>query len=165
MRSTGSGFGLPSPNRNASHGGVSVRGNAQRVISLNHNQRRRYIACMTLEQTFKVSCHCGKLRATATLDPASQPAMMCNCSMCGRTGMLMRFLPANKVHIQSEEGATDFQFGKKNIHHLFCSVCGVRPWAQGTGKDGQPMYAVNLRCLEEFDPLSVEVQQVDGKSL
>lgn len=117
------------------------------------------------EKTYTSSCHCGAMKIEATFNPNDQPAMMCNCSICSRTGNLMRFLPESAVKVVAAGTPTDYQFNKKNIHHLFCSTCGIRPWGYGTGGNGQYMYMINLRCLEDFDPRSVEVKYVDGKSL
>ena len=119
---------------------------------------------MSKEQTYNSSCHCGKMRAKVTVDLSAQPALVCNCSICNRTGMMLRFLSPDKVEVLSSDGASDYQFGKKNIHHLFCSNCGVRPWGRGKGADGQDMFAINLRCLDDFDPQSVQVTHFDGKS-
>ncbi len=58
---------------------------------------------------------------------------------------------------------TDYQFNKKNIHHLFCKTCGVRSFGQGKGPSG-PMYAINVRCLDGVDIASLKVKPVNGKS-
>jgi len=40
------------------------------------------------------SCHRGAVRYEVELD-RDKAAMQCNCSMCGRTGSLLQFVPAN----------------------------------------------------------------------
>jgi hypothetical protein len=38
-------------------------------------------------------CHCGKVRYEVKLN-LGMPAISCNCSMCGRSGTLLSFVPA-----------------------------------------------------------------------
>lgn len=111
------------------------------------------------------SCHCGAVRYTAELD-LSQPVMSCNCSMCGRSGTLLAFAPAESFTLETgADSLTDYQFHKHVIHHLFCKVCGIKAFARGTGPGGKEMAAVNVRCLEGVDPAALQIKQVDGKRL
>ena len=110
------------------------------------------------------SCHCGKVRYTVSMD-LSAPATACNCSICGRTGTLLTFVPATQFKLESGADAlTDYQFNKKVIHHLFCSSCGVRSFARGKGPDGSEMVAINARCLEGVEPSQLNIRQFDGRS-
>lgn len=115
-------------------------------------------------ETHKGSCHCGKVKFTVNAELKS--GMVCNCSMCGRKGTILAFVPSAQFHLESgENNLTDYQFGKKRIHHLFCKTCGVTSFAKGTGPKGEMMAAINLRCLEDFDPNAIQVTQFDGKAL
>lgn len=112
---------------------------------------------------YEGSCHCGKITYEATADLGE--VLECNCSICGRKGALMAFVPAESFELKSGEGATtDYQFGKKALHHLFCSTCGIHAYAKGTGRDGKPMVMLNVRCLAGVDPWSLGVRRIDGKS-
>ena len=72
--------------------------------------------------------------------------------------------PASAFRLEKgEDSLTDYQFGKRNIHHLFCKVCGVRSFARGQGPKG-PMVAINTRCLDDVDTNTLNVQHFDGKS-
>ena len=51
---------------------------------------------MSEAKTHTGGCHCGKVRFEVTLD-LSEPAITCNCSMCGRSGTMLRFVPASAV--------------------------------------------------------------------
>jgi hypothetical protein len=94
----------------------------------------------------------------------SKPVLQCNCSICSRTGTLLSFLSASEFTLEKgEDSLTDYQFGKQNIHHLFCKVCGVRSFARGQGPSG-PMVAINTRCLDGVDATTLGVQHFDGKS-
>jgi hypothetical protein len=119
---------------------------------------------MTETKSYQGSCHCGSVKYQVELD-LSGPVLACNCSMCGRTGALMTFVPETQFKLQSgEDSLSDYQFNTKNIHHLFCAKCGVRSFARGTGKDGGAMCMINVRCLEGVDPSSVQIKAFDGKS-
>ena len=108
-------------------------------------------------------CHCGAVRYRVDID-LTKPVTACNCSICGRTGTLLSFVPNGSFTLEKgEESLTDYQFGKKNIHHLFCKVCGVRSFARGQGPNG-PMVAINTRCLDDVEPEQLQIRRFDGKS-
>lgn len=115
-------------------------------------------------KTYMGGCHCGKVRYEVKLN-LGNPVISCNCSMCGRAGTLLTFVPATQFSLLSgEDVLTDYQFNKRHIHHLFCNVCGIKSFARGAGKDG-PMVAVNTRCLDDVDVGQLTVNPFDGKSL
>jgi hypothetical protein len=51
------------------------------------------------------------------------------------------------------------------IRHRFCPLCGIHPYGEGPGPNGQPMAAINIRCLEGIDLASVPVTHFDGRSV
>jgi hypothetical protein len=109
-------------------------------------------------------CHCGKVRFEVTMDLA-EPAITCNCSMCGRSGTMLRFVPAASFKLLSgSEVLSDYRFNSKVINHQFCSVCGIKAFASGTSKDGAQTRAINVRCLDDVDLQALPTRQVDGKS-
>jgi hypothetical protein len=113
--------------------------------------------------THRGSCHCGAVRYTVELD-TTQPANICNCSMCGRSGSMLMFVAPDKFTLEAgEANLTDYQFNKQNIHHLFCKTCGIKSFARGQGRTG-PMVAVNVRCLDDVDVFTQPTKQIDGKS-
>jgi hypothetical protein len=115
-------------------------------------------------KTYVGSCHCGRVRYDVELDLGS-PVVACNCSMCGRTGTLLTFVPESQFKLRSgEDVLTDYQFNKHAIHHLFCRVCGVKSFARGTARDGNAMVAINARCLEGVEPDRLTVNHFDGRS-
>ncbi len=119
---------------------------------------------MSDETTYVGSCHCGKVRYEVKM--ALGPVTACNCSMCGRTGTLLSFVPAAQFTLRSGDDALrDYQFGKRHIHHLFCTTCGVKSFARGATPDGREIVAVNVRCLEGVDVESLEVKHFDGRKL
>jgi hypothetical protein len=115
-------------------------------------------------QTYTGGCHCGKVRYEVTTDLAE--VIECNCSICGKTGSLLTFVPANRFRLMAGgEDLSDYQFGSRNIHHLFCATCGIRSFGRGTGPDGAPMVGINVRCLDGVEPATLAVTAFDGRSL
>jgi len=75
-------------------------------------------------------------------------------------------VPKPQFHLLTpESNASTYLFNKHHIRHRFCAVCGIHPYAEASDKDGNPMAAVNVRCLEGVDPESFEVQHFDGAAL
>lgn len=110
------------------------------------------------------SCHCGAVTFEAEADLSKLAT--CNCSICGRTGAIMVFVPDSALVTHGDELLTDYQFGKRSIHHVFCSRCGVRPFGRGRGEDGQAWAMVNVRCVDGIDTHALEIgQRYDGKAL
>lgn len=115
------------------------------------------------EVTYVGGCHCGNVRYEVTTD--LETVYTCNCSICSKRGWILAFVPSEKFTLlQGKDNLTDYQFGKKTIHHLFCPVCGVASFGKGTGPEGE-MIAVNVRCLDDVDVDVLKITQVDGKSL
>lgn len=112
----------------------------------------------------KGSCHCGAVQIEAEIQ--SKDGMSCNCSICRRKGTILTFVPEQKFKlISGREVLTDYQFGKKSIHHLFCKVCGVTCFAEGKAPNGDHVYAVNYRCLDSFDMASMKISEFDGSKI
>ena len=119
---------------------------------------------MSDSKRYEGGCHCGKVRFDVELD-LSQPVVTCNCSICSKTGMLLAFTGVERFRLHSGEDAlTDYQFGKKRIHHLFCRSCGVRSFGRGKGPDGKEMRAINVRCLDGVAIEGLTLYPFDGKS-
>lgn len=110
------------------------------------------------------SCHCGKVAYKVTLSLDS--VISCNCSMCRRKGHLLAFAPADAFTLsQGESDLSDYQFGSKTIHHLFCKHCGVGAFGRGKLPNGTEMVAINVGCLDGVDLKQLSVQEVDGASV
>jgi hypothetical protein len=119
---------------------------------------------MSEAKTHTGGCHCGKVRFKVTLD-LNEPAIICNCSMCGRSGTMLRFVPASAFELLSgAEFLTDYRFNSKVINHTFCSVCGIKAFASGVGPGGAATRAINVRCLDDVDLAAIPTRAHDGKS-
>ncbi len=115
-------------------------------------------------RVYQGGCHCGKVRYEVTAD--LDRVMACNCSICAKRGSILAFAAEPQFKLLSGEDAlTDYQFNKRIIHHLFCGTCGVAAFARGTAPNGQPMVAINVRCLDDVDVSTLTITPFDGKSL
>jgi hypothetical protein len=119
---------------------------------------------MSDPKLYSGGCHCGKVRYEVTLQLGQ--VISCNCSICSKRGALLTFVPGEAFRLLSgSDFLSDYQFYKKQIHHLFCKICGVSSFATGTGPDGKPSYAINVRCLDDVDLSTLQTMPFDGKSL
>ena len=110
------------------------------------------------------SCHCGKI--AFEVEGELKNALACNCSMCQRKGVLMWFVPADQVKLLTpRENLSTYLFNKHVIKHHFCNVCGIHPFGEAVDKEGKPTYAINIRCLENIDPLAIPSQVYNGKDI
>jgi hypothetical protein len=109
-------------------------------------------------------CHCGKVayEVEGEIDQVTQ----CNCSICSKRATLLWFVPRANLRLSTPESElSTYTFNKHHIQHKFCPTCGVAPFALATNRDGQPMAAMNARCLEGVDPASLKIMPFDGRSL
>lgn len=107
------------------------------------------------------SCHCGDVQYEVETD--LEKVLECNCSHCGKKGMLLNFVDKDKFTLlKGTESLKEYLFNKKSIRHYFCTTCGAQPYAEGVTF---PKTCVNVRCLEGVDPTALTVTQFNGKDL
>jgi hypothetical protein len=110
------------------------------------------------------SCHCGNIQFD--VEGELTQALACNCSICQRKGTLLWFVPAAQVNLLTpRDKMTTYTFNKHLIQHRFCPVCGVQAFGEANDPKGQPVFAINIRCLEGIDPLAIPSNLYDGKSI
>lgn len=109
-------------------------------------------------------CHCGKVRYEVEID-LSQPVIECNCSYCERQGLLLSFVPGDKLFIkEGEPHLTEYHFNTGKIAHLFCSVCGVQCFGKSAIGEGPGGAAINVRTIDGIDLAALTRVPYDGRS-
>jgi hypothetical protein len=112
---------------------------------------------------YQGSCHCGQV--AYTVEGELKSALACNCSICARKGSLLWFVPRARFTLRtSEDAAATYLFNKHVIKHRFCKNCGIHPYAEGVDPKGNPMAAINVRCLDNVDLDALEIQHYDGRA-
>ncbi|MCX7363934.1 MAG: GFA family protein [Alphaproteobacteria bacterium] len=114
-------------------------------------------------ETYQGACHCGAVSFSVDLDLAG--ALKCNCSICTKLGAVWAFAPKSNFALKSgaaQQG--DYQFGKKSLHHRFCTSCGIESYAEGMAPDGTATVGINLRCLEGVEVEKLTPRPFDGRS-
>ena len=112
---------------------------------------------------YKGSCHCGRIAFTVEGD--LKQVMECNCSLCAKRGSLLWFVPRDRFTLNTPEGdLSTYTFNTHRIKHRFCGVCGCAPYAEANDPQGNPLAAINARCLDGVDLGPLPRVPFDGRS-
>ncbi|CAI7675414.1 unnamed protein product [Penicillium manginii] len=118
-------------------------------------------------------CHCGTVRFKFTISPplSQYPVNACNCSICTKNGYLLAY-PSRKnfAFEKGQDSLKEYQFATKKVWHQFCGECGSSCFIRipdnfpvvSEGVD--PVIAVNVRMLDDYDYEKLQLNKVDGRS-
>jgi hypothetical protein len=114
--------------------------------------------------THRGGCHCGKI--AYEFEGEIGAVVDCNCSLCQKRGGLLHFIPASAFTLNTpRENLGTYKFNKHRLSHHFCPTCGVSPFTEGTDPKGNRMVAINMRCVEDVDPRTLEAKFFNGRDL
>ena len=98
-------------------------------------------------------CHCGAVRFSV-LVPRTVHVNDCNCSICRMTGHRHLTVPHEDLRLETgKDMLTSYRFNTGEAEHLFCKVCGVKPFYQPRSHPGS--YSVNFRCMDHPEDFEV----------
>lgn len=120
-----------------------------------------------MKQTYSGGCHCGAVRYEADMD-LSQGTLKCNCSVCGKGRAWLVAVNGEDFRLlNGTDALSEYQFGTRRIHHLFCKNCGIKSFARGSGPGGKEFVAVVVSCLEnvsDAELAALAITHVDGRN-
>jgi hypothetical protein len=126
-----------------------------------------------MKRTYAGSCHCKAVRFE--IDADIDHVRVCDCSICSRRGALIYRLPDAAFRLLTPlEVLSVYRWGSRTATDYFCPICGILPFRkpslptaeeQAAGVESFDGWAVNVRCLEDFDPSSVPVRRIRGSDL
>ena len=126
-----------------------------------------------MKKTYAGSCHCGRVRFEVDAD--IDHVRVCDCSICRRRGALIHRVNESDLRILTSLGdLTLYEWGSRTAKDYFCPTCGILPFrrpsyptAKERSEGVEPFlgWAVNTRCLDEFDFSEVPQTAIYGSQI
>lgn len=110
---------------------------------------------------YQGSCHCGAVAFEIDTDENIE-ALLCNCSICKKSGFLHLILPLDKFKLlKGEDALTTYSFNTGVAKHTFCKHCGIKPFY--TPRSNPDGIDINVNCLDT-KPKNITVSNFDGEN-
>jgi hypothetical protein len=108
-------------------------------------------------------CHCGAVAIEVDAPPAKLTE--CNCSICGRRGVLWAKYPAAAVRfLRGHDATTPYVWGDRLIEFHHCKVCGCTTHYRGIVPEHADSIGINARLMTLDPNKPVPVTRLDGAS-
>lgn len=115
-----------------------------------------------MKQTYRGSCHCGKVKFEVDADIDHVRA--CDCSICRRRGALLHRVEERDLRVLTPlEDLSLYQWNTRTAKDYFCPTCGILPFRRP--RTAPEKWSVNVRCLEGVDLSAIPVKHVHGSKL
>jgi hypothetical protein len=119
-------------------------------------------------KTYSGTCHCGAVRYEADID-LSMGTTKSNCTFCVKARLWGTIIRPDMFRLLTgEHWLSDYCKPGGAVHHVFCSLCGVRPFERGHVDElGGNYVTINLACLDDMEPAelaSAPVTHMDGRN-
>lgn len=126
-----------------------------------------------MKQTYKGSCHCGRVRFEVRAD--IDHVRVCDCSICRKRGALNFRVREAGLQLETPlEELSVYQWGSFTAKDYFCPVCGIlafrrpsHPTPAEVSRGVVPFdgWAINVRCLDEIDLAALPQKFISGSRL
>ncbi len=112
-------------------------------------------------KVYQGSCHCGAIQFEIDA-PTKIEAIVCNCSICKKSGALHLIVPLRQFRLlQGEAALSSYRFNTGVANHTFCNTCGIKPFY--TPRSNPDGISINVHCLDT--PIDeVNVVDFDGQN-
>ncbi|KAJ7510696.1 Mss4-like protein [Mycena galericulata] len=111
------------------------------------------------------NCHCGAVRYTLlSPEPITSSVLECNCSICSRDAALWIYPDEATVKGLDFVSLGEYTFGKREVYHGFCGICGVAICERFVDEDDHTV-ALNVHTMNGVDLAALEITKDDGKAL
>lgn len=115
-------------------------------------------------RTYDGTCLCKKVRFAATV--LSEKLLSCQCSYC--TMRNLTFVLAQWAHFKifsGEQHLSEYKANENDFRHLFCTHCGVEPFAYVGQQSDLTLVAINVYSLIELDVQEFKTLRFDCSSV
>ncbi|QJE03110.1 GFA family protein [Massilia forsythiae] len=118
-------------------------------------------------RTYRGSCHCGAVHFEADID-LSAGTIRCNCTLCAKQRNWAAIVaPAAFRLLQGAAALSAYRCNTGIEQHVFCAVCGIKPFHTGASPQRGPYVAVSVACLDDAtaaELAAAPVSWLDGRN-